>query len=152
MTAFPLAPYRAGIALVVASVYENMLGLPVRQIPPWQEPLPSPLTGAVYYAGTWQGALFLECALEQARDWAARLMALDPPVDPEDVRDGLGELANVVAGNLKPLLPPGVGLSLPAVVQGSDFSLRTCGGNPAETLYLADPLGPFRITLVELVG
>ena len=152
MTAFPLAPYREGVALVAASVYETMLGLPVRQVPPWQESMPTALTGAVYYAGTWKGALLLECAFDQAIDWAARLMTLDPPVDPEDVRDGLGELANVIAGNLKPLLPPGVGLSLPSVVQGSDYSLRICGGNLAETLYLADPLGPFRITLVEVVG
>ncbi len=152
MTAFPLAPYREGVALVAASVYETMLGLPLREVPQWQESLPGPLTGAIYYAGAWKGALLLECAREQAADWAARLMALDPPIDPEDVRDGLGELANVIAGNLKALLPPGVGLSLPSVVQGSDYSLRVCGGNLTETLYLADPLGPFRITLMELVG
>jgi hypothetical protein len=32
------------------------------------------------------------------------------PVAAEDARDSLGELCNVLAGNLKPLLPQGVGL------------------------------------------
>jgi len=152
MTTFPLAPYREGVALVAASVYETMLGLPVRQAPPGNEPLSTPLTGVVHYAGSWKGALLVECAREQALDWAARLLSLVPPIDPEDVRDGLGELTNMIAGNLKPLLPPGVGLSLPSVVEGSDYSLRICGGNLAETLYLADPLGPFRIILLEVVS
>jgi hypothetical protein len=35
-------------------------------------------------------------------------------------------------------------------VQGSDYSLRLCGGNLAETLWLEDQYGAFRITLVEM--
>jgi hypothetical protein len=57
----------------------------------------------------------------------------------------------MMAGNLKPLLPPGVGVSIPSVVQGSDYSLRICGGNLFETVQFADALGTFRITLVEVV-
>jgi chemotaxis protein CheX len=152
MTTFPLAPYREGVARVAASIYETMLGLPVREVPRGREPLSASLTGAIYYAGTWKGALLVECAREQAIEWTARLLSLDPPLDAEDIRDGLAELTNMIAGNLKPLLPSGVSLSLPSVVEGSDYSLRIRGGNLAETLYLADPLGPFRISLVEVVG
>jgi len=42
----------------------------------------------------------------------------------EDVRDALGELANMLAGNLKSVLPSGVVLSMPSVIEGSDYSLR----------------------------
>ena len=148
---FPLAPYREGIAQVAASVYETMLNLSARETAEPCEALQSALTGAVYYAGTWQGALLVECSREQAMDWAARLMSLEPPIALEDVRDGLGELTNILAGNLKPLLPTGVGLSLPSVVQGSDYSLQICGGNLSETLCFEDERGPFRITLVEVI-
>jgi hypothetical protein len=79
-------------------------------------------------------------------------MGLSGPVAPDDVRDGLGELTNVIAGNLKPLLPSGVSLSIPSVVEGRDYALRLCGGNLFETLWFEDPLGPFRITLVEVVA
>lgn len=41
------------------------------------------------------------------------------------VEDAVAELANVVAGNLKPHLRPGLSLSLPTVVHGSDFSIRS---------------------------
>ncbi len=82
---------------------------------------------------------------------AARLLPLPPPLALEDVRDAPGEMANVIAGNLKPLLPPGVGLSMPSVVQGDDYRLGVCGGTLTERLNLEDESGEFRITLIEVV-
>ena len=149
---FALTPYREGIASVAASVFETMLNLPVQQTPYSGDVLQGPFTGAVYYSGSWQGALLLECTGKQAMDWAARLMSLEPPIELDDARDGLGELTNIIAGNLKPLLPPGISLSLPSVVQGSDYSLRMCGGNLSETVCFEDQLGVFRITLVEVIA
>ena len=116
-----------------------------------QEFLIESRTAAVYYAGAWRGALLLECAAGQGADWAARLMHLAPPLSMDDVRDGVGEVANVIAGNLKALLPPGAGLSIPSVVQGADYSVRICGGNQFERVTFAAPGGLFRITLVEVV-
>ena len=75
-------------------------------------------------------------------------MSLTAPVTLDDTLDSLGEIVNVLAGNLKPLLPAGVGLSIPSVVQGSDYSFRICGGNLCEKLCFVDESGPFRITLV----
>lgn len=149
---FPLDTYRQGIRDVTTSVYETMLDLPLRSAAASTTPGSGSFTAAVYYAGAWKGALLLECSPQQVMDWGARLMSLAPPVSLEDARDGLGELTNVIAGNLKALLPPGVGISLPSVVQGSDYSLRICGGNLTESLCFEDPTGPFRITLVELIA
>ena len=103
---------------------------------------------AVYYAGAWKGAVLLECSLGQAMDWGSRLMQIPAPVASEDARDSLGELCNVLAGNLKPLLPPGVGLSTPSVVKGADYTLRICGDTLCERLPFADPSGDFRVTLI----
>ena len=58
-------------------------------------------------------------------------IALPAAID-DDVRDVMGELANMVAGNLKSLLPRGVDLSMPSVVEGSDYALRVCGVNAVE--------------------
>lgn len=41
----------------------------------------------------------------------------------EDRRDVLAEIANMTAGNIKPLLPGPSFLSLPAVTNGSDYSV-----------------------------
>ncbi len=149
--AFPIACYRQQIAEITASVFETMLGLPVRECGASTSEGPGELTAAVYYAGSWRGALLVECSTEQAMHWAAVLMSLEPPLSVDDARDGLGELTNVVAGNLKPILPPGIGLSIPSVVQGSDYRLRICGGNLFERLEFEDESGRFRVTLVEVV-
>jgi CheY-specific phosphatase CheX len=148
---FALECYRESVAAVAESVYETMLGLAVRQRAIHGDLPAMSFTGALYYVGTWKGALLLECTREQAMDWAARYLSADPPVAIEDARDCLAELTNVIAGNLKPFLPPAIDLSLPSVVEGDDYSLRICGGNLADTLVFEDPLGPFRITLVEVV-
>lgn len=145
---FEIGCYRSSIEEVTESVYATMLGCGVtRTEEPWQEQSAG-FTAAVHYAGSWQGALLLECSAGQADRWAARLMSLVPPIALDDARDSLGEIVNVLAGNLKPLLPGGVGLSIPSVVQGSDYSFRICGGNLCEILYFADESGPFRVTLV----
>ena len=147
----PLACYLPPVAETVHSVFETMLALPLRQMESAFEPSPGSFTAAVYYAGAWKGAFLLECSAEQATDWAARMMPLTPPITLDDARDGLGELTNILAGNIKSLLSPGTALSIPSVVQGTNYSLRICGGNLVDTLNFADALGPFRIALVKVV-
>lgn len=107
---FTLETYREGISQVAISVYQTMLDIGLIPAPEFDALPRNSFTGAVYYAGNWKGALLLECSFEQAMDWAARFMSLTPPIALDDARDGLGELTNLIAGNLKPLLPPGVGL------------------------------------------
>jgi chemotaxis protein CheX len=148
MTAIlPNENYRLGISQIAEAVFSTMLDLPIRAAQPPVDQRYE-LTAAVYYAGAWKGAVLLECSLGQALDWGSRLMQLPAPVAPEDARDSLGELCNVLAGNLKPLLPHGVGLSTPSVVRGADYTLRICGDTLCERLYFADPAGDFRVTLI----
>jgi len=148
MTALPTAEsLRPAIAEITESVFATMLELAVRPL----EPVPGEevfaMTAAVYYVGAWNGALLLECSQRQAREWGARLMGIPPPASQEDASDSLGELCNVLAGNLKPMLPPGVALSAPSVVAGADYSLSVCG-SLRETLRFAGPDAPFRVVLI----
>jgi chemotaxis protein CheX len=140
--------YRPGITQITEAVFSTMLDLSI--VPSNSEPASEryELTAAVYYAGAWQGALLLECSMEQAMEWGSRLMELPSPIAVEDARDSIAELCNVLAGNLKPLLPPGVGLSTPSVVKGADYSLRVRGDTLCERLYFGDPAGDFRVTLI----
>jgi chemotaxis protein CheX len=107
--------------------------------------------GAVYLAGEWQGALLLETWAEQAFVWTHKLMAIPLPrrLD-DDVRDSVGELANMVAGNLKSLLPVETALSMPSVIEGRQFTLRLVGGHQKIKVDFASPEGPFAVTLVQL--
>lgn len=147
---FPIACYRPSVEQIAATVFETMIGIEIRPLNRELHGMITEFTAAVFYAGTWKGALLLECSAEQARTWTAHLMSLPSPITPEDARDGLGELANVIAGNLKPIPPIGVALSIPTVIQGSDYIMRICGDDLVERLDFEDAEGPFRITLVEV--
>ncbi len=136
------------ISQIAGEVFATMLDLPVRPIDPPANDGPYTLTAAVHYVGSWNGTLLLECSKAQAMEWGARLMELPAPIAAEDARDSLGELCNVLAGNLKPILPAGVGLSAPSVVAGTEYSFRVCGDTLCEALYLACPGGHFRLALI----
>ena len=144
----PNESYRPGISQITEAVFSTMLELAVHSSDPGPKSERYDLTAAIYYAGAWQGALLLECSNRQAMDWGSRLMGLPSPIEAEDARDSLAELCNVLAGNLKPLLPPGVGLSTPSVVKGADYTLRVCGDTFCERLNFADQTGDFRVTLI----
>src|ERR1019366_6962437 len=118
--AFSLDVYRDDMARVVQSVFQTMMNLEVAPSDaPWT-PSPDTITAAVLYVGEWRGATLVECAAQQACQFAVQFMGIEMPaaID-DDVRDVMGELANMAAGNLKSLLPRGVDLSIPSVVEGS---------------------------------
>jgi CheY-specific phosphatase CheX len=146
---FSIDCYRSGMIQIAECVFQTMLGIAVTGLEDTSAALEVPLTAAVYYAGAWKGALLIECSERHAALWTGRLMNIAEP-SPSDARDGLGEVANMLAGNLKPLLPPGVGISIPSLVEGSHYSLRICGGNLTERIEFADAIGRFRVTLVKV--
>ena len=138
---------------VTQEVFSTMLGIKVWQV----ERAPDgnqahTVVGAIHYAGPWKGVLLLECQPLQARAFTAKLIGISPPgsVD-DDVRDAIGEIANMIAGNLKTILPPAIVLSAPAVVEGSSFTLKVCGGNDSLRIEFASSTGPFTVTLVQML-
>ena len=147
-------PIRSEIARIVEDVFRTMLCLEVTGITAALETAgPGSLTAAVQFVGEWKGAVLLRCSPRQACQLACRLMpGLQPSRVDEDVRDALGEITNMVGGNLKPILPPGVVLSMPSVVQGNDYAVHICGGNTSKTWSFSSDLGIFSVTLVQVTG
>ncbi|MGD0776707.1 MAG: chemotaxis protein CheX [Candidatus Solibacter sp.] len=149
---FRIDTYREDLGRIAHDIFETMLGVEVEAAGQEWQPARDRLTGAVYLAGAWRGAVLLECDRAQACDFTRRLMAVPRPekVD-DDVRDTIGELANMIGGNLKSVLPRGVVLSMPSVVEGGDYCLRFCAGNALlERMAYRSPAGVFWITLVEI--
>jgi chemotaxis protein CheX len=139
------------LAQIVESVFGTMLKLDVAQCgDPWF-PSEDRLTSTIHLAGDWSGAVLLECSEQQACRIAGRFLDMDPPdaVD-DDVRDVLGEMANMIGGNLKCILSPGIQLSMPSVIIGSDYSLRVCGSKVRERFGFQSVEGIFWITLLTL--
>ncbi len=136
---------------IVLSVFETMMGLEAYESgAPWQ---PTALwwTAAVYLTGDWNGAVLVECDQEQARQFATRFLSIEPCEAVEEVvRDVLGELANMIGGNLKSVVMPGIQLSMPSTVHGSDYSVRICGATIRRRMAFECVNGPFWVTILTL--
>ncbi len=137
------------LAQIVESVFATMLSLEVsRGEMPWFSSADR-VTAAVHLAGEWNGAVLLECSHGQACRFASRFLSMDSLDTVDDVvRDVLGELANMIGGNLKCVLTRGIRLSMPLVIDGNDYSLRICGGKVRERLAFDCTEGPFWITVL----
>jgi chemotaxis protein CheX len=123
---------RQHIEAIAAMVLETTAG--VALVPAAGEiPRDRPaLTGCVHIDGAWNGAALVECELPLARRLTAALFAREPAdLALDEVRDALGEITNMVGGNLKALLPSPSRLSLPTVVEGADYAVTVPGTAPA---------------------
>ncbi|MGN6727747.1 MAG: chemotaxis protein CheX [Tepidisphaeraceae bacterium] len=121
-------PYDDEIQQLTMSIWDSILKLPVE---PAAAPLPAgqrTMSACVQITGAWRGAVALSCDAAMAAE-AARVMfdlAAGAPAT-ADMQDALGELVNMIGGNVKALLPETCQLSLPSVVEGSDYSVRVPG-------------------------
>jgi chemotaxis protein CheX len=142
--------HKEDVETVVGTVFTTMMTIDVW---PSQTPYPGAeglLTGAVYLSGEWEGAVFIHCAARQACEFAGRFVGIPAPeaVD-DDVRDVIGELANMIAGNLKCAFTPGIRVSVPSVTDGANYSTRVCGGRVVCRSGFDSEAGPLWITLID---
>ena len=115
---------------IVESVFITMLNLEV--VPceiPWA-PSDDQLTAVVHLSGNRNGTLLFECNRWEACRFTGRFLSIEPPETVNDaVRDVLGELANMIGGNIKCAVASGLRLSMPAVADGSNYGARIWGAN-----------------------
>jgi chemotaxis protein CheX len=141
------------ISCVVDSIFSTMLDVPVRAIDCDVPVLKDKVTSSVYLEGPWNGAVSLICSRAHACQLASRFMGVDPPAEvDDDVRDALGELANMIGGNIKSCLGPEMQLSLPSVIDGSDYEIRVCGSEVRDHIRFESPDGEFWICIVAKTG
>lgn len=108
---------RTEISEIVTSIFQAMLGLEVApsgttEAPPEEERV----VAMVRFGGRANGCLVFETGVEQARRFAGRFLSSEPlPAGDSTVQDVIGELTNMICGNLKSTLAPGAILSMPDV-------------------------------------
>ena len=94
-------------------------------IPTYDENQPSEVHSSVSITGSWTGYIVYASSTQAARRAAAAFLAMEvDEISQEDLSDVLGELANIVGGNVKAMLPPGAFLSLPQVVLAPESTAR----------------------------
>ena len=138
------------LAQIVEYVFKTMVCLEVTESNRSWNPEGDRLTATIHLAGDWKGALALECGREQACAFAARFLSMEtPPAVDDMVRDVLGELANMIGGNLKCVLAGGLKLSMPSVVDGADLNLRVCRAGTRERLVFESVEGDFSVAVLR---
>jgi chemotaxis protein CheX len=137
---------------IVEHVFQTMMGIEVKAVDVPFPPVGELITAVISLAGAWKGAVLVQCGLDAAYFFTSRMLGIDPPTAlNDDVRDALGELANMVGGNLKSVLPGGVGLSLPTVVWGQDYSMQICRAGSENRWIFQCPEVTFAVGLIEVV-
>jgi chemotaxis protein CheX len=105
-------------------------------IPTGDEKQPSEVHSSVSISGSWTGHVVYASSTVAARKAAAAFLAMEADeVSPEDVSDVLGELANIVGGNVKAMLPTGCFLSLPQVVLAPESATKYPNAERISGLY-----------------
>jgi chemotaxis protein CheX len=138
------------LAQIVEYVFQSMVCLEVRESSQSWIPGEDRLTATINLTGDWPGVLALECNPQQACAFAARFLSIEKPQSVDDmVRDVLGELANMVGGNLKCVLAGGLRLSMPSVVDGADHSVRVCRAGSRERLVFECVEGVFSVAVLR---
>ncbi len=132
------------------NIWSTMLGLALDDAPAAEAE--AYITGCVQITGDWQGAVTVELAVSLARRVAAALFAMEPAeLGDGEVGDAVGELANMLGGNVKALMPGSCQLSLPAVVQGREYVLTVAHGRLTATAALSSEADSLRVSVYERV-
>ena len=148
---FVPSTYETEVQQIVGDVFHAMLHCDAQPTTESSAAGVDLLTATVFFAGTWDGAVLVECPAEAAMNFAALLLRLPwDGLTAEDARDALGEIVNMIGGNLKSVLPHGVTLSLPMVVNGRDYGCKICAHHRRETFRFRSPAGRFAVTLVQI--
>lgn len=142
--------YATELTQTIGSIFETMLGMEVVPLPRPLLPVTNRLAASVHFSGSWSGVVILDVSFGQACLFAGRFLGIDVPEEVDnDVRDVIGELANMIGGNLKSAVAPDAALSLPEVVDGGRFHLRICGPTSGHTQSFESEGGLFSVTLIQ---
>ena len=104
------------IVVIAQDIWASFLDLPLEPVPADTVDISAMpmVSGVVTVHEAWSGAVQLECSADFAAMAAQRMFAAGG-VSRVELDDALGELTNMIGGNIKSLLPAPSHLSLPHV-------------------------------------
>jgi chemotaxis protein CheX len=108
------------------------------------------LTGCVQITGEWEGAIMISCSHNLAVATTAFMFDMEADeVSREELQDAVGELANMVGGSIKGLVPGPSRLSLPTVIDGSGYSTKIPGSEQLVRACLSSKGEPLIVTVLQ---
>jgi len=112
---------------IVTDIWSSMLGFPVEaRGEPAAVNGSRHLSASVQISGGWEGTVLVSCP-EVLAQRVAGVMFDTPEASDDEIRDALGEVANMTAGNVKALVESYCRLSLPMVAEGRELAISIPG-------------------------
>ena len=111
----------------VEEVFQMMLGMSCERVEGPADIEPESVTAVVGFGGLLSGACVFKSGSSAARNIAAAMTGMEFEEVDDTVKDGIGEICNMLAGAWKgkiPNLAANCGLSIPAVITGRDYNLH----------------------------
>jgi chemotaxis protein CheX len=147
---------RASIAEITKGVFATMVMLDVVDREPLTEPVITfhdTITSMVGLAGSYSGILAIHCPKSLALKITSSMLGMEVTDIGDDVNDAMGEIANMVGGDVKHIFSPkgsDINLSIPTVIYGSDYVLESMSS--AESLVMPFDCGEERLLLSFKIG
>lgn len=142
------------IAALIDEIWLTTLGLATHRVPTATAGLPADvdtLDGLINITGAWQATVALQIPRPLAERVAAAMFLLEgTSPTAEDMQDAVGELTNMLGGNIKALLEGDCHLSLPAVVEGRGYTVRVPSSHVAERVAFECDGHPAVVTLMAM--
>jgi len=120
-----IAPEMTDVHAIVDQVWTSFLGeeeplLPRFDIPAGPfEPEEASWSSAVSIHGGWTGTVTIELSAKVAQSLTSMMLMMEPDeIDDAEIADAVGELVNMIGGNIKSLMPGPSALTLPVVAAG----------------------------------
>lgn len=110
-------------------IFSSMIMLEVEPGEPFvrkDEKLRNSISGIIGLAGSTKGMLAIHLPNQAALAVTTAFLGMDVEEIDEDVRDAVGELANMLAGSIKACLDPSgsdIKISMPSAVYGEEYSI-----------------------------
>ncbi len=134
-------------------VWETVLGTPLVGTPAGASMPGGGVAAAVEFSGAWEGVLTLECGVDCARRVAATMFGRDAAgIGPAEIRDAMGELASMMGGKVKALLPGRCRLSLPISELGATGALPEPRGELVSRVQFESLGMPVLVQLLRWTG
>jgi len=113
-------------------------------------PLKQSITGMVGLAGIHRGVLAVHFPKQVALDVTGSFLGMEVEEINADVQDAIGEIANMLGGNLKTILSDrgkDIQLSLPSTISGDEYSFTSQADVDQVILPFQAPSGVFYVEL-----
>ncbi|HVZ83739.1 MAG TPA: chemotaxis protein CheX, partial [Terracidiphilus sp.] len=111
----------------VDEVFRLMLGVACERVEEKLAPAAESVTAVVGFGGILSGACVFRSGAAEAMKLAGHMTGMEFAELDDTVKDGIGEICNMLAGTWKgrvPELAANCGLSVPAVITGRDYNLH----------------------------